>query len=182
MALFDWWLRAAVHAAGPLKPVEVSSVALEIHPVEWLQHRGRAGEDPTRRRAAPAWPQHRGTAPGIRRIAGASQWAQSVRMASSTVHAVVSNQPGLTDILSRLHFPVSFLKEPAAGNVLFTRIASPLSTVRPPDNVIMQSVELSGMDAFEEVINVDDIGRIDDPLKSRLIEIARSHGELSALV
>jgi hypothetical protein len=42
-------------------------------------------------------------------------------------------------------------------------------------------VELSGMDAFEEVINVDDIGRIDDQLKERLIKLARSHGELSAL-
>jgi hypothetical protein len=190
-ALFDSVARAQPFTlARELKsPVEVSSVALEIHPVEY-QHEVRAGED-TRTvtvRSPLAWVlSYSGYGPGIlpdllAHRSGANEELYEWLLHQLVLHAVVSNQPGLTDILSRLHFPVSFLKEPACGNVLFTRIASPLSTVRPPDNVIMQSVELSGMDAFEEVINVDDIGRMDDPLKSRLIEIARSHGELSALV
>jgi hypothetical protein len=98
------------------------------------------------------------------------------------LHAVVSSQTGLTDILGRLHFPVSFVTEPASGAVPITRIASPLSTIRPPDDVIMKSVELSGMDAVEEVVKVDDIGRMDDPLRGRLLETARSHGELTAVV
>ena len=35
--------------------------------------------------------------------------------------------------------------------------------------------ELTGMDAFEEVVNVDDIPRLQDPLKERLLEIAKKH-------
>jgi hypothetical protein len=29
------------------------------------------------------------------------------------------------------------------------------------------------MDAFEEIVNVEEIGRLRDPLKERLLEIAR---------
>jgi hypothetical protein len=39
--------------------------------------------------------------------------------------------------------------------------------------VILQSAELTGMDAFEEVVNVDDLSKLRDPLKERLLEIAR---------
>jgi hypothetical protein len=97
------------------------------------------------------------------------------------LHAVVANQPGLAEVLDRLHFPITFATEPASGPLPLTRIASPLSTIRPPDEVILQSVELSGMDAFEEVINVSDIPQMADPLKEKLVELAIRHGELQSV-
>jgi hypothetical protein len=39
--------------------------------------------------------------------------------------------------------------------------------------VIIQSAELTGMDAFEEVVRIEDLSALRDPLKDRLIEIAR---------
>ncbi len=47
--------------------------------------------------------------------------------------------------------------------------------MRPSDAVVVESAELTGMDAFEEVVNVDDIARLQDPFKERLLEIARKH-------
>jgi hypothetical protein len=41
--------------------------------------------------------------------------------------------------------------------------------------VVVESAELTGIDAFEEIVNVDDIGRVADPVKERLMEIARQH-------
>jgi len=38
---------------------------------------------------------------------------------------------------------------------------------------VIQSAELTGMDAFEEVIKVEDIAALSDPLKHRLLEVAR---------
>ena len=38
---------------------------------------------------------------------------------------------------------------------------------------MIESAELTGMDAFEEVVKVEDIARLGDPLKERLLEIAR---------
>ncbi len=96
------------------------------------------------------------------------------------LHATITNQPGLADILGRLHFALSFTTQAGTGSLPLARLTSPLSTVRPPDDVIMQSVELSGMDAFEEVINVDDIARMSDPLKDRLMQLAAAHGETVA--
>ena len=39
--------------------------------------------------------------------------------------------------------------------------------------MIIESAELTGMDAFEEVVNVEDLAQLRDPLKERLLEIAR---------
>ena len=42
-----------------------------------------------------------------------------------------------------------------------------------PSDALIISAELTGMDAFEEVIKVEDIAALGDPLKGRLLEIAR---------
>lgn len=190
-ALFDSVARAKpITLARELKsPIEVSSVTLEIHPVEY-HHEVRDGSD-TRLvtvRSPFAWSLcYSGFGPGVLQDllahrTGANEELYAWLLHQVVLHAVVSNQPGLMDIMSRLHFPMSFVTDPALGSLPVTRIASPLSTIRPPDDVIMKSVDISGMDAFEEVINTDDIARMDDPLKNRLIELARNHGEQSAHV
>ena len=189
-ALFDTVARAQPFTlARELKsPVDVSSVTLEIHPVEY-EHETRVGEDSriVTVRSPLSWVlSYSAYGPAVlpdllAHRTGANEELHEWLVHQLVLHAVVSNQPGVMDILSRLHFPVSFVTEPGSGTLPITHIASPLSTIRPPDEVIMQSVELSGMDAFEEVINVDDIGRMNDALKDRLIQIAKTHGELSAL-
>jgi hypothetical protein len=186
-ALFDTVARAKPYTlTRELKsPVEVSSVALEIHPVEYEYDVRTGGESRAVTVRSPlAWVLcYSGYGPEVlpnllAHRTGANEELHDWLVHQLVLHTVVSNQPGLIDILSRLHFPVSAVTEPGSGGLPVTRIASPLSTTRPPDSVIMQSVELSGMDAFEEILNVGDIDKIDDPLKSRLLELARSHGEL----
>jgi hypothetical protein len=56
-----------------------------------------------------------------------------------------------------------------------TRIGIGISTTRPSDEVVVESAELTGMDAFEEVVDVDDIERLKDPVKERLMALARKH-------
>ena len=46
---------------------------------------------------------------------------------------------------------------------------------RSPDEVVLQTAELTGVDAFEEVVNVDDIARIGDPFKEKLLELVNTH-------
>ena len=46
---------------------------------------------------------------------------------------------------------------PEFGPLPITRIGVAISTKRPSDDVILQSAELTGMDAFEEVVNVEDL-------------------------
>ena len=89
------------------------------------------------------------------------------------MHVVTTNSPGLLHVFESLHFPITTTTLPEFGPLPITRIGIPISTSRPGDDVILQVADLTGMDAFEEVIQVADLSRLDDPLKTRLVNLAR---------
>jgi hypothetical protein len=89
------------------------------------------------------------------------------------MHVVTKNQPGVTRILEALHFPLTTIKVPEFGDLPVTRISVALSTERPSDAIVLESAGLTGMDAFEEVVKVEELSRLPDPLKERLLEIVR---------
>ena len=89
------------------------------------------------------------------------------------MHVVVTNSPGLLQAFEALHFPVTSTTLPEFGPLPITRIGVAISTIRPADAVILESAELTGMDAFEEIVNVDDLAQLRDPLKEKLLEVAR---------
>jgi hypothetical protein len=89
------------------------------------------------------------------------------------LHVVVTNSPGLLSVFDALHFPITTTTVPEFGPLPITRIGPAIATTRPSDDVMLQSAELTGMDAFEEVVNADDLARLRDPFKDRLLEIAR---------
>jgi hypothetical protein len=89
------------------------------------------------------------------------------------MHVVTTNSPGLTQIFDALHFPITTTTAPEFGPLPITRIGVDISTERPSDALILQTAELTGMDAFEEVVNVKDLAQLRDPLRERLLEVAR---------
>jgi hypothetical protein len=92
------------------------------------------------------------------------------------MYTVVSKQPGLGHTLEALRFPIAFERSEEFGSLPLTYIVPPISTIRLPDEVIIQSTEISGMDAVEEVVNVSDIGKLSDPLKDKLTGLLKAHG------
>ena len=89
------------------------------------------------------------------------------------MHVVTTNSPALLSAFDALHFPITTTTVPEFGPLPITRIGFAISTRRPSDDVILQSAEVTGMDAFEEVVNVRDLSGLRDPLKERLMEVAR---------
>lgn len=85
------------------------------------------------------------------------------------MHVVISKQPGLVRILERLHFPLASIRWPGFGALPITVITSSISTHLPPDALVIESTELSGKDAFEELVNVEDAAKLSDPFKEQLI-------------
>jgi hypothetical protein len=85
------------------------------------------------------------------------------------MHIVISKQPGLVNILNTLHYPLASSQLPGFGALPITYITSSISTSLPPDALVIESTELSGKDAFEELINVEDVANLGDPFKDRLI-------------
>ena len=94
------------------------------------------------------------------------------------MHLVMARQAGVRAMLEALHFPITTDRSPLFGELPITCISCAVSTERLPDDVIVESTEVSGMDAFEEIVNVDDIAALRDPLKERLMVLVREHGDL----
>jgi hypothetical protein len=88
---------------------------------------------------------------------------------------VLANQSGVTQILDSLHFPITTVKVPEFGELPITRIGPTVTTSRPSDAVIIESAELTGMDAFEEIVRVEDLSALKQPFKERLLDIAQQH-------
>jgi hypothetical protein len=96
------------------------------------------------------------------------------------MHLATTSEPHLMQVFEALHFPVTTSRVPQFGELPITRIGIGISTSRPSDTVVLESAELTGMDVFEEVVDVDDIARLSDPFKARLLAIA--HQEAPELV
>lgn len=80
-------------------------------------------------------------------------------------------------MLEALHFPISTSHFPEFGDLPVTIVSSSISTIRPSDDVIIESTEVAGMNVFEEVVNVDDVKKMRDPLREQMLELLQSHGE-----
>ena len=91
------------------------------------------------------------------------------------MHSVVTKQPGLAKILRALHFPLSVQQSPEFGDLPLTYVSASISTVRPPDEVLIESTEVSGMNAFEEIVQLEDVEKLHDPLKEQLLAITKGH-------
>jgi hypothetical protein len=89
------------------------------------------------------------------------------------LHLLTTQDKPLMQMFDALHFPITTAKSPQFGELPITRIGIPVRTIRPSDAVVIESAELTGMDAFEEVVNVDDVKNLGDPFKERLLDIAR---------
>ena len=89
------------------------------------------------------------------------------------MRAVIGNSPGLPQVFEALQFPLTVTTMPASGALPITRIGVAIGTSLPDDDVILESAALTGVDAFEEVINVDELRTLREPFKDRLFEVAQ---------
>jgi hypothetical protein len=82
------------------------------------------------------------------------------------MHSVMARKPTLAKFLEGIHWTISRGRLPGFGELPITFIVSTLQTVRPPDEVIIESIEVSGMDAFEEILNLEALAKQRDPFTS----------------
>jgi hypothetical protein len=81
---------------------------------------------------------------------------------------VVSRHAGLGKVLEGLRYRVSSEAVSGFGGLPFACVASVLPTVRPPDRIILDMVEENGLDQVAEVISVEALSTLRDPLGDRL--------------
>src|ERR1700694_4238068 len=161
-------------------PLSFTSVGLEITPLDYY-HMAQSGTE-TRRikvRCPLTWVLTYTDFPPTRLQDLLDAKARSVEdlqrfvLSYLVMHLAATSDPALTRVFEALHFSLTTSKAPSFGELPITRIGIGISTTRPSDALIIQSAELTGMDAFEEVVKVEDIAGLGDPLKARLIQLAR---------
>jgi len=162
-------------------PLEVINTQLEMTPVEYTHVAAADGQNKSIIVTSPLkWAlTYRGFGlPRFREILSnrdrATDDLQQFVLHYLMMNTVVTKQPGLARILQGLHFPLSVENLSEFGELPLTYISSSISTVRPPDEVLVESSEVSGMNAFEELVQLEDIPRLVDHLKEQLLEITRT--------
>ncbi len=172
-------------SAGLTPPVEILNTALEITPMEYTHEAKTARETKIVNITSPlCWTlNYAGFAPArLKELLANREDRSSGELRQFVVHylvmhTVLTKQTGVAKILDALHFHLSSGQIAEFGDLPVTTIASSISTLRPPDEVIIESTEISGMNAFEEIVKTDDIIGMQNPLKEKLLEIVASHDQ-----
>jgi len=165
-------------------PIEIVSSALETSPVEYA-HTAKSDKDS--KSVAMTCPfiwvlSYAGFAPRRLRELFADRTRTGDQIQEFIIHALVmhlmiSRMTSVTRMMNALHFPITSVRRDEFYGLPIPYVNSTVTTVRPPDAVIIESTEIAGTDAFEEVINLDEVTQLRDPFKERLIQIVKSHGD-----
>jgi hypothetical protein len=90
-----------------------------------------------------------------------------------TLQQVLEKRPGIVNILQGLRFNLDTIRHDGLGELPLICISCPLRTLLPPDDIIIQNTEISGIPSFEEIININDIRGLSDPLQLDILTITK---------
>ena len=83
--------------------------------------------------------------------------------------------PALTDLLTGLRYKVEIRKSPQLGELPLVTISAPFRTVRPPDKLVAMAAGLAGGTSFAEIVDIDSVWNLSDPLRDEALEIVKRH-------
>jgi len=86
-----------------------------------------------------------------------------------------SKIPALADLLEGLRYKIEVRKLPQLGDLPLVTISAPFRTFRPADKLVAMASGLAGGDSFAEVLDVDSVHNLSDPLRDEAIELVQRH-------
>lgn len=93
------------------------------------------------------------------------------------MHLQISKFPAIADLFAGLRFRIDVRRSPEMGDLPLVTISAPLSTIRPPDSLVSIASGLAGGTSFSEVLDIETIRNLKDPLRQELDEAFRRHGQ-----
>jgi hypothetical protein len=150
---------------------------LELHPWDYT-HEARS-ERETRRieMTAPArWVLSYGAEYDLARMKravsgreqGQPEFIHQFVMLALTLRLVIARSAPVVDLLAALRFRVAVEPVAELHNLPVAAIEFALPSFRPPDELILTATALSGVPAFIELIDVEEVRNIPDPIKARI--------------
>src|SRR5437879_9717538 len=89
------------------------------------------------------------------------------------LHLQFTKFPAIAELLAGLRYRVEVRHTPELGELPLVTVAPPFVTVRPPDNLVTMASGLAGGASFAEVLNLDSVKNLQDPLRQEIATIFR---------
>jgi len=93
------------------------------------------------------------------------------------LHLQLTRFPAIADLLAGLRYRVEVRRSPELGDLPLVTLSAPISTVRPPDNLVTVASGLAGGAAFAEILDLDSVRSLRDPFREEVTTILRNHGQ-----
>jgi hypothetical protein len=87
------------------------------------------------------------------------------------IHSMLAKNTNIINLFRALRWEVSTETSPDLGGLPLTTLTAPIQSILPPESLILESTEMSGMPLFEEVVDVEALPQIQDPLISKIESI-----------
>ena len=155
---------------------------IDVHPWEYLHETREASETkPITMTSSTRWVVNYATDVNLARVrsilagqeSGQWQFVQQFVLRALLIDLVVAKAPRVVELLRAMRFEVERAVTPEFQNVPLTTIRFVLPSFRPPDQLILDATAFSGVPAFIELIDVDAMPALTDPIKLRLEEIVK---------
>jgi hypothetical protein len=91
------------------------------------------------------------------------------------MHLQFTKFPAIGDLLAGLRYRIEVRRSTEMGDLPLVTISAPFRTIRPPDNLVNVAAGLAGGTSFAEVLDVDTVRNLQDPLREEIGAIFRSH-------
>lgn len=102
--------------------------------------------------------------PGDRRSASVRQFVVN----ALAFQIVLGRNTGISQMLKDLRYDVSVQPLQGLEKLPVVTMALPLPSFRPPDDLLLTAIRLSGVAGFIELIDPAAVGRIEDPLRAQV--------------
>lgn len=99
------------------------------------------------------------------------QELQSFVLQYLALYVTLSKKLDVLALLADLRFPIEDGRMDGCGKLLVKLATSPIATMRAPDDIVLQSTELTGSATFEEVIDLQSVAQMRDPLQVEILEL-----------
>jgi hypothetical protein len=93
------------------------------------------------------------------------------------MHLQIAKFPAIADLLGALRYRVEVRRSPEMGDLPLVTVSAPFSTIRPPDNLVTIASGLAGGASFAEVVDLETVRNLRDPLRQEVAAIFRNYGQ-----
>jgi hypothetical protein len=93
------------------------------------------------------------------------------------LHLQFAKLPAIADLLAGLRYRVEVRRSPELGDLPLVTVSAPLSTIRPPDNLVTMASGLAGGAAFAEILDLNSVKTLRDPFRDEITAILGKHGQ-----